>query len=187
MEDCKAALGASYAALHDFSRDCLVLADTDFPPAPDELEGFPPVKPDPVNRRASSILQTATVGQVQPVARDLVHSLWMNGPTYSGKLDNNPSAAGNQVWPNWGSLYASLFVRGAGTLGGRCVRWSTTTGLTTGACTSYLSGVGLKFAFGTLTTSPKAALGMLCAVGNPATPTAGVALTLAKVRPRAPP
>lgn len=41
-----------------------------------------------------------------------------------------------------------------------------------------MSGVGLKFWFGNLTSSPLSRYGSLCAVGNPALPGSGVALTL---------
>ena len=39
----------------------------------------------------------ATVHEVQPSTRDRVHSIWLNGPTFSGKL----SGAAHLNWPSF--------------------------------------------------------------------------------------
>ena len=38
--------------------------------------------------------RSATVHEVQPLVRDRVHALWLNGPTFSGKVSGG-------TWPNF--------------------------------------------------------------------------------------
>ena len=41
--------------------------------------------------------RSATVHEVQPSARDRVHAIWLNGPTFSSKV----AGAAQSLWPSF--------------------------------------------------------------------------------------
>jgi hypothetical protein len=124
-----------------------------------------------INRQ---LLSTASASDLQPTPRDIVHTLWLNGPTYSTKIYNNRIGGGR--WPvvdeNPARLeaYSPLFLRGAN---GHCLK----TGLVLGLCWTYIDGLGLNFEAATSSLVDYTGA-VVCAAGNPETPSEGAVLEL---------
>lgn len=101
IEECQAEMGSlTYAAMRDYHRDCGHRANSAPPNVESIIVQFPPPEANvnvDLHIERSRKLLTATAPQIQPVQNDLVHSIWLNGPTYSGKLDNNRGASANGV------------------------------------------------------------------------------------------
>jgi hypothetical protein len=118
----------------------------------------------------------ASVAAVQPNARDLVHTVWLNGPTYSKKIQTNRLGTGN--WPTFAGVksdtgYYSLFLRASN---GHCITTTTGYDLSLGQCWGWSSGLSLAFGDdGALTDEDGL---YVCADGDPATPASGETLVL---------
>ena len=183
LADCRTFLGTqSYVTIADFKRQCVHHASTDhFLLSTDEtassaakhVETRGPIKKVVAASSMPRItLQSdANVNSLQPNARDMVHTVWLNGPTYSKKIQTNRLADGK--WPTFANddaatgLY-SLFLRAGN---GHCISTSTGYDLSLGQCWSWSGGVSLGF-------NENGALAdenghFICAEGNPAVPAAG--------------
>ena len=98
LDPCKVALGPhGYATLFDFKKACAYHSQNDYASVfPESGEAVPVIRK--VSRAANKAATAqkmsprkasqsdATVNDVQPNSRDLVHTVWLNGPTYSKKV-----------------------------------------------------------------------------------------------------
>ena len=118
LGECKAALGTrAYTVLADFKKVCAAHASADFVPLATSAsidsaavgQLGEPKRSHKKREVASSTglsLRDASVNDVQPNARDMVHTVWLNGPTYSKKIENNRLATSK--WPPFEGANAEL-------------------------------------------------------------------------------
>jgi hypothetical protein len=121
----------------------------------------------PGGERGLDLLRTASVAEVQQVARDPVHARWTGGPTYTGKL----SRQGGAKYPGFGHASIAeegpLFLRGSM---GDCYNGAVA------RCWGRNEGTYFKYNAGTTGTFETSSGLVLCAAGDPAVPTAGLAV-----------
>lgn len=118
LGECKVSLGTrAYTVLADFKKTCVAHASADFVPLAGTTSADisttgqlgVPKRSSKKYAAASSTgisLSEASVRDVQPNARDMVHTVWLNGPTYSKKIENNRLATSK--WPAFESAHAEV-------------------------------------------------------------------------------
>ena len=86
LDPCKVALGPHvYATLFDFKKACAYHSQNDYASVfPESGEAVPVIHK--VSRAANKAPTAQKISDVQPNSRDLVHTVWLNGPTYSKKV-----------------------------------------------------------------------------------------------------